>query len=149
SGNAQQAFTCYTCTDCQLPIDENTAKSGSTCGACKQLTFSRNQCFSLTISPRLVIRRLQFNCQARRTDQQSSSAFELPTTNNIASMKFVEIFEFYLIENVNYFNALADGRVVSFNSIIDKGEGHQENLFVVVRSGLEHPREITVNLIHF
>ncbi|OON16171.1 hypothetical protein X801_08019, partial [Opisthorchis viverrini] len=35
SGNAQQAFTCYTCTDCQLPIDENTAKSGSTCGACK------------------------------------------------------------------------------------------------------------------
>ncbi|KAG5452663.1 hypothetical protein CSKR_107319 [Clonorchis sinensis] len=37
-GKAQQtAFTCYTCSNCQLPIDENTPKSGSTCGACKMM----------------------------------------------------------------------------------------------------------------
>ncbi|KER26417.1 hypothetical protein T265_06334 [Opisthorchis viverrini] len=37
-----------------------------------------------TMSPRLVMKRLQSNSQARRTDQQPNSAPELPTFHNIA-----------------------------------------------------------------
>ncbi|GAA48790.1 hypothetical protein CLF_102037 [Clonorchis sinensis] len=39
---------------------------------------------ALMMSPRLVMKRLQSNCQARRTDQQSISAPELPIFHNIA-----------------------------------------------------------------
>ncbi|GAA55767.1 hypothetical protein CLF_108948 [Clonorchis sinensis] len=39
---------------------------------------------ALMMSPRLVMKRLQSNCQARRTDQQSVSAPELPIFHNIA-----------------------------------------------------------------
>ncbi|KER21717.1 hypothetical protein T265_10022 [Opisthorchis viverrini] len=48
---------------------------------------------ALTMSPRLAIKRLQSNCQARRTDQQPNSALELPAFHitsfiiNIASCK--------------------------------------------------------------
>ncbi|KER19730.1 hypothetical protein T265_11577 [Opisthorchis viverrini] len=40
---------------------------------------------TLMMSPRLVMKRLQSNCQARRTDQQPNSAPELPTFHNIAA----------------------------------------------------------------
>ncbi|KAG5441889.1 hypothetical protein CSKR_106333 [Clonorchis sinensis] len=39
------------------------------------------------MSPRLVMKRLQSNCQARRTDQQSISAPELPIFHNIADLQ--------------------------------------------------------------
>ncbi|KER33091.1 hypothetical protein T265_12686, partial [Opisthorchis viverrini] len=40
---------------------------------------------AVTMSPRLVMKRLQSNCQTRRTDQQRNSAPELSTFHNIAN----------------------------------------------------------------
>ncbi|GAA51541.1 hypothetical protein CLF_106353 [Clonorchis sinensis] len=46
---------------------------------------------ALMMSPRLVMKRLQSNCQAWRTDQQSISAPELPIFHNIAEVEAVKI----------------------------------------------------------
>ncbi|GAA50779.1 transient receptor potential cation channel subfamily M member 2, partial [Clonorchis sinensis] len=52
---------------------------------------------ALMMSPRLVMKRLQSNCQARRTDQQSISAPELPIFHNIA-----KLFAYQTIQNRTY-----------------------------------------------
>ncbi|KER25644.1 hypothetical protein T265_06934 [Opisthorchis viverrini] len=46
---------------------------------------------ALTMSPRMVMKRLQSNCQARRTDQQRINAPELPTFHNSAEFFDVEV----------------------------------------------------------
>ncbi|GAA56393.1 hypothetical protein CLF_110802 [Clonorchis sinensis] len=63
---------------------------------CKRFITNRGDIISdiiiipaLMMSPRLVMKRLQSNCQARRTDQQSISAPELPIFHNIADNKIL------------------------------------------------------------
>ncbi|KER22116.1 hypothetical protein T265_09713 [Opisthorchis viverrini] len=59
---------------------------------------------ALTMSPRLVMKRLQSNCQARRTDQQPNSAPELPTFHNIANT------------NINHYHEVSTSKENSFTS---------------------------------